>query len=149
MLLLFYTQMNELMDKYGPKGLVILGFPCNQFGHQENTANEEILNSLKYVRPGNNFLPKMKILGKLDVNGEKADPLFVYLKDELPVTHPDGASGLLMQDQRSIIWNPVRRNDISWNFEKFLIDRTGKPFQRYNRHFETKDIASDIEKLLD
>lgn len=141
--------MNELIDKYGTKGLVILGFPCNQFGHQENTSNNEILKSLKHVRPGNDFEPKMEIFGKIDVNGKKADPLFVYLKEELPTTYPDGANGLLMQDQRFIIWNPVRRSDISWNFEKFLIDRHGKPYQRYSRYYETSCISCDIEKLLE
>lgn len=140
--------MNELVDKYGSKGLVILAFPCNQFGHQENTTNAEILNSLKYVRPGNNFVSKTEIFGRIDVNGDKADPLFAFLKEQLPCPHPDGANGLLMQDQRYIIWNPVRRSDISWNFEKFLVDKNGKPFQRYSCKFETKDIAKDIEKLL-
>lgn len=140
--------MNELIDKYGSKGLVVLGFPCNQFGHQENTTNNEILNSLRHVRPGNNFEPKMEIFGKLEVNGKKADPLFVFLKKKLPTTYPDGGNGLLMQDQKFIIWSPVRRSDIAWNFEKFLVDRDGKPYQRYSKSYETSCIACDIEKLL-
>lgn len=141
--------MNELMDKYSQKGLVILGFPCNQFGHQENCKNDEILNSLKYVRPGNGFVPKIDIFSKIDVNGSTADPLFAYLKKELPLPHPDGAIGAIMGDQRYVIWNPVCRNDISWNFEKFLVDHNGKPIKRYSCKFETKDISPDIEKLLD
>lgn len=138
--------MNELVDKYGQKGLVILGFPCNQFGHQENCNNNEILNSLKYVRPGNGFVPKIEMFSKIEVNGSKTHPLFTYLKETLPFPSDDSES--LMSDCRFIIWNPVRRTDISWNFEKFLIDANGVPFKRYGRSFPTKDIAADIEDLL-
>lgn len=56
--------MNELSDRFGDK-LVILAFPCNQFGHQENTKEFEILNSLKYVRPGAGFEPKAKLFSKV------------------------------------------------------------------------------------
>lgn len=138
--------MNDLFDKYGPKGLVILGFPCNQFGHQENCNNAEILNSLKYVRPGNGFVPKIEMFTRIEVNGGKAHPLFAYLKEKLPF--PSDNSDHLMDDCRSIIWNPVRRTDVSWNFEKFLIDASGQPFKRYSFSFHTKNIADDIEALL-
>ena len=53
-----------------------------------------------------------------------------------------------MNDPKSIIWTPVKRTDIAWNFEKFLIDKDGKPFKRYSKKFQTKDLAKDIEKLL-
>ena len=59
--------MNELMTSYASKGLSILGFPCNQFGHQENCNNEEILNTLKYVRPGGGFVPKIQMMEKIEV----------------------------------------------------------------------------------
>uniref|UniRef100_A0AAY5KZ22 Glutathione peroxidase 1 n=1 Tax=Esox lucius TaxID=8010 RepID=A0AAY5KZ22_ESOLU len=118
--------MNELHERYADKGLVILGVPCNQFGHQVRPGNEEILMSLKYVRPGNGFEPKFQLLEKVDVNGKDAHPLFVYLKE-----------------------NPVCRNDISWNFEKFLIGPDGEPFKRYSRSFLTSNIEGDIKKLLD
>uniref|UniRef100_A0AAZ1WY45 Glutathione peroxidase n=1 Tax=Oreochromis aureus TaxID=47969 RepID=A0AAZ1WY45_OREAU len=120
-----YTQMNELHERYASKGLVILGVPCNQFGHQENCKNEEILLSLKYVRPGNGFEPKFQLFEKVEVNGKDAHPLFVFLKE-----------------------NPVCRNDVSWNFEKFLIGPDGVPFKRYSRRFLTIDIEGDIKKLL-
>lgn len=139
-------QMNELMEKYSEKGLAILGFPCNQFGHQENCKNNEILNSLKYVRPGNGFEPKIDIFGKISVNGKDAHPLFVYLKEKLPRPHDDEME--LMSDCRLILWAPVRRYDVSWNFEKFLIDSNGVPVKRYSNNFPTADIASDIEALL-
>ena len=138
--------MNELMDKYSEKGLAILGFPCNQFGHQENGANNEILNSLKYVRPGNGFVPKIDLFGKISVNGKEAHPLFVFLKEKLPRPYDDEVA--LMSDPKLIMWGPVRRFDVSWNFEKFLIDSNGVPFKRYSCKIPTADIAPDIEALL-
>ena len=90
--------MNDLIGKYGQKGLVILGFPCNQFGHQENCSNTEILNSLKYVRPGNGFVPEIEMFSKIEVNGNKVHPLFVYLKEKLPF--PSDNSDHLMDDCR-------------------------------------------------
>lgn len=59
--------MNELMDKYSSKGLSILGFPCNQFGHQENCNGNEIMTALKYIRPGNGFIPKIQMMSKVEV----------------------------------------------------------------------------------
>lgn len=138
--------MNELHSKYSEKGLVVLGAPCNQFGHQENDKNEEILNSLKYVRPGNGFEPHFQLLQKIDVNGKDAHPLFVFLKEKLPF--PSDNPTALMTDPKFIIWSPVCRNDVSWNFEKFLIGPDGKPFKRYSRSFLTSDIEADIKELL-
>ncbi|KAJ3602808.1 hypothetical protein NHX12_030556 [Muraenolepis orangiensis] len=138
--------MNELHDLYASKGLVILGVPCNQFGHQENSKNEEILASLKHVRPGSGFEPKFPLLEKVDVNGKDAHSLFVFLKEKLPFPSDDPTS--LMNDPKCILWSPVCRNDISWNFEKFLIGPDGAPFKRYSRRFLTSDIKGDIKKLL-
>ena len=61
--------MNELIEKYESQGLSILGFPCNQFGHQENCKNEEILPFLANVRPGNGFVPKIDMFSKVQVSG--------------------------------------------------------------------------------
>lgn len=138
--------MNELHSRYSTKGLVILGVPCNQFGHQENGNNDEILPSLKYVRPGNGFEPNFQLLEKVDVNGKDAHPLFVYLKEKLPFPSDDAVS--LMTDPMYIIWSPVTRNDVAWNFEKFLISSDGKPYKRYSKRFNTINIEADIKELL-
>ncbi|KAF1391610.1 hypothetical protein PFLUV_G00043890 [Perca fluviatilis] len=138
--------MNALHEQYSSKGLVILGVPCNQFGHQENCKNEEILVSLKYIRPGNGFEPKFQLLEKVDVNGKDAHPLFVFLREKLPF--PSDEPTALMNDPKLIIWSPVCRNDVAWNFEKFLIGPDGEPFKRYSRRFLTSDIDGDIKKLL-
>lgn len=138
--------MNELMEKYSSKGLSILGFSSNQFGHQENCTTGEVLDQLKHIRPGNGFVPKIEMMGKVDVNGNNADPLFKFLKEKLPLPSDDTVSFLDNPD--FIIWRPVQRSDIAWNFEKFLIDRSGVPVKRFSKKFFTKDIAEDIEKLL-
>jgi len=138
--------MNELHEKYSGKGLVILGVPCNQFGHQENCQNEEIFQSLKYVRPGNGFEPKFQLLQKTDVNGKDAHPLFVFLKEKLPI--PSDEPMALMDDPKLIMWSPVRRSDIAWNFEKFLVGPDGVPFKRYSKKFPTISLEADIRKLL-
>ncbi|NXS63513.1 GPX1 peroxidase, partial [Brachypteracias leptosomus] len=141
-----FLQLNELQQRYGPRGLQVLGFPCNQFGHQENATNEEILRALEYVRPGNGYKPNFIMFEKCEVNGKNAHPLFTLLKEALPFPHDDPSA--LMTNPQYIIWSPVCRNDISWNFEKFLIGPDGVPFKRYSRHFETIKIQDDIELLL-
>ncbi|CAB1415354.1 unnamed protein product [Pleuronectes platessa] len=112
----------------------------------ENCKNEEILNCLKYIRPGNGFEPKFQLLEKVDVNGKDAHPLFDYLKSSLPFPSDDTMA--LMSDPKFIIWSPVCRNDVSWNFEKFLVGPDGEPYKRYSRNFLTIDIEADIKELL-
>lgn len=80
------------------------------------------------------------------MNGKDAHPLFVYLKDKLSSPCDDAMA--LMTDPKFIIWSPVCRNDVSWNFEKFLVGPDGEPFKRYSRHFLTIDIEADIKELL-
>jgi len=154
--------MNALADKYGDK-VAILGFPCNQFGHQTNENNDEFLNTLKHVRPGGGFEPKGTIMEKTDVNGADAAPLFKWLKSEMMVPAgemvdtkgndvadedalvlPRGAFG----GSTVVLWTPVARSDIAWNFEKFLVGPDGAPVKRYSRFFDTNDIAADIDALL-
>lgn len=156
--------MNALAEKYGDK-LNILGFFCNQFGHQTNEDNGEILSLLKNVRPGGGFepAPAVTLFEKVDVNGANSHPFFSFLRKSIKI--PCGAE----QDSKSngcadsdvlilprggfggttvTLWSPVTRSDIAWNFEKFLLDKDGKPVQRYNRYFLVDDIAPDIDALL-
>ncbi len=113
---------------------------------QENTSESEILNCLKYVRPGGGYIPKFPVFAKVDVNGENAHPLFAFLRTSLPAPLDDPHP--LMGDPKKIIWSPVSRTDISWNFEKFLIRQDGVPTTRYSKKFLTANIANDITKLL-
>ena len=154
--------MNSLADKYGDK-VEILGFPCNQFGHQTNEGNDEILNTLKHVRPGNGFEPKATMFEKTDVNGADAAPVFKWLKSEQPMPMGEGADtkGNGCADEEALVlprgdfggstvvlWTPVARSDIAWNFEKFLVGPDGTSVKRYSRYFDTNKIATDIATLI-
>jgi len=138
--------MNDLLAKF--PGLSIACFPSNQFGHQENTSSAEMLASLRHVRPGGGFEPRADMFGKVLVNGAGAHPVFQLLKTALPLPSDPAMADHLMLDPAYVTWSPVRRSDVAWNFEKFLITADGTPFKRYSKDFETKNIAADIEHLL-
>ncbi|CAL6311725.1 unnamed protein product [Bathycoccus prasinos] len=148
-----FVQLNALAEKYGDD-LVILGFPCNQFGHQCYEKDFELLNTLKYVRPGDGYAPKFQLMTKSVVNGDEQEASWTFLKDSIPYPCDDrGGTGSdfiykTQPNDKPIQWSPVRRNDVSWNFEKFLIDKEGVPFKRYSPKFENKDMVPDIETLL-
>ncbi len=118
-----YAGLEALWRNYRDKGLMVMGFPCNQFGAQEPGDEAEIgqFCSLTYDV---NF----PMFAKLDVNGSNTHPLYEHLKSEAP-----GLLGIEM---------------IKWNFTKFLVDREGKVAGRYAPNTEPKDLAADIEKLL-
>jgi len=134
--------------------LVILGFPCNQFGHQNYNADFEMMPHLEHVRPGDGYKPKFPIMTKCVINGEKEEPLWTFLKNALPYPSDDrGGTGAdfiysIQPNDMPIQWSPVRRSDVTWNFEKFLINQDGKPVKRYSPKFENKDVIGDIDALL-
>ena len=140
-----------------------MGFPSNQFGHQTNENNEEFLNTLKYVRPGNGFEPRFQVFQKIAVNGAAAHPLFTWMKQQIPIPQDpagdtkgngcDDNDALILPrggfDNTSVtLWSPVCRSDIAWNFEKFLINQNGEIVKRYSRYYPTAAIAEDISALL-
>lgn len=162
--------MNALAERYGDK-LTILGFPCNQFGDQNNVKDEELLNFLKYVRPGKGFElhPGIMLFEKTAVNGANAAPVFKWMKEVLRFpsggeadTRGNGCADddILILPQESTmkvegreasvaLWTPVCRSDIAWNFEKFLFSGEGNPVRRYSRFFDTNAITDDIDALLE
>lgn len=158
-----FNDLNSLAEKYGDD-LAILAFPCNQFGHQTNEGNDEFLNTLKYVRPGNGFEPKCEIFAKTYVNGAAAAPLFKWLKrcimmpnaEDLGDTKENGVDDIDalvlprggFDDTTVSLWSPVARSDIAWNFEKFLLDANGTPVKRYSRYYEIKNIAKDVDAMM-
>lgn len=147
-----FTQMNDLADEFGTD-LAILGIPTNQFGHQTNEKDFEIMNVLKYARPGDGYEPKFQLFTKMDANGDNEADFFTYLKQALPTVCDDNAGRghdyIMAPSNTSVwIWSPMRRSDITWNFEKFLINQEGIPVRRYSPRFETKDVAPDIAKLI-
>ena len=132
--------MNALADYYGDN-LVLLGFPCNQFGLQEPGVGEEILNAIEYVRPGGGFKTAVTIFEKTQVNGDGEDPIFTFLKSGCEYTDSDYSSGLE--------YSPLRVGDIHWNFEKFLIGKDGKVAMRYHpRETDAETLKPDIDALL-
>lgn len=147
-----FIQMNDLTDKFGDN-LAVIGIPTNQFGHQTNESDQEVLNTLKYVRPGDGYEPKFTLTTKVAANGTSRHPVFEFLCEAITEPCDDKAgtgsshiiNGTLPQP---ILWEPVRRNDLGWNFEKFLVNQDGVPVRRYSPKFETKDLAADIEALI-
>jgi len=126
-----YIDFNPVIEKNLNKngeGFSILAFPCNQFYLQEPAENHEILNGVRYVRPGNGWKPhkNLHIYGKVEVNGQSQHPLYEFLKDQCPQT----VNQIGKRDE--LIYNPIRVNDVTWNFEKFLVDKNGHPRYRFH-----------------
>ena len=117
-----YEGLENLYEKYKDQGLVILGFPCNQFGNQEPGTEKEISEGCLI-----NYGVSFPMFSKIEVNGEDAHPIYKYLKNRLP-----GVFG----------------KNIKWNFAKFLIDRNGKPVKRFSPTTIPEKLVKDIEKYL-
>lgn len=136
-----YPQLNELATNH--KDLVILGFPCNQFGLQEYGTNDEVLNCLKHVRPGNGFVPLFPIFEKVDCNGADTHAVYRFLKRQQAC--PDYP--LIMAPSR-IVWAPVDRSDLSWNFEKFIVDKHGNVVDRISPKVTPAELEPRLAELL-
>jgi glutathione peroxidase len=118
-----YDGLEALHRDLGDKGLVVIGFPCNQFGAQEPGDAAEIANFCKL-----NYDVSFPMMAKVDVNGDGAHPLFKWMKGE--------AKGLLGSES------------IKWNFTKFLIDKTGKVVRRFAPNDAPASMRNDIEAVL-
>jgi glutathione peroxidase len=118
-----YEGLQALYDKYHDDGLEILGFPCNQFAGQEPGSNEEIREFCE-----TRYNVQFPMFAKIDVNGDKAHPLYQFLKQEAP---GDGESP-----------------DIEWNFAKFLIDRQGRVVKRFRPQTLPEELEDDIRREL-
>ncbi len=120
-----YGGLQELYTNFGPRGLVVLGFPCNQFGAQEPGSEGEIKTFCE-----TNYGVSFPMFAKIDVNGGARHPLYEYLTAQQ--TTPDGPG------------------DIQWNFAKFLVDRSGNVVARFSPTEKpvSDDIVGAIEKAL-
>lgn len=121
---------------------MVLGFPSNQFGLQEPGNGREIMNGVEHVRPGAGFKPAFTVFTKVDVNGKTEHPLFTFLKSFCPSTRNN-----FMPKER-LFYGPLQVNDVRWNWEKFLITKSGKPYMRYDASTKPEDIRNDIMNLL-
>ncbi len=120
----------------------VLGFPCNQFLLQEPAANDEILNFLKYVRPANGFAPTFPMFQKVEVNGDNANALYKSLRAACPAVKTE------IGDPKNFYWTPITTSDITWNFQKFLVDADGIPYKRYDPVVIPAMVRKDIDLLL-
>ncbi|MEY4765592.1 MAG: hypothetical protein RI907_2265 [Pseudomonadota bacterium] len=118
-----FEGLEKLWQTYGSKGLMIVGFPCNQFGHQDPGANSEIASFCQL-----NFGVSFPMMAKIDVNGPEAHPLYKWLVQEAP--------GLL------------GTKAIKWNFTKFLVGKDGQVRGRYAPLDTPKSLMQDIERAL-
>ncbi|MEX5368029.1 glutathione peroxidase [Acinetobacter haemolyticus] len=118
-----FEGLEKLYHNYQQQGLVILGFPCNQFANQDPSSNEEIGSFCQ-----RNYGVSFPMFAKIDVNGTNAHPLYKYLTSE--------AKGILGSES------------IKWNFTKFLINQNGKVIKRYSPTTKAEKIGKDIQKLL-
>ena len=118
-----YDGLEELYRTYKDRGLVILGFPCNQFGNQEPGSEEQIKEFCRL-----NYGVTFPMFAKIEVNGGNTHPLYVHLKKEQP--------GILGSEA------------IKWNFTKFLIDRQGKVVRRFSSTTKPASLVKEIELLL-
>ncbi|EIZ81334.1 glutathione peroxidase [Novosphingobium sp. Rr 2-17] len=118
-----YAGLEALWGEYGTRGFEVIAFPCNQFGGQEPGEADEIAQFCEV-----NFGLSFPLMGKVDVNGDSAAPLFDWLKAQAP--------GLLGS------------KSIKWNFTKFLIDREGHVVRRYAPTDKPESLKADIEALL-
>jgi glutathione peroxidase len=118
-----YTGLESLYEKYHERGLEVLGFPCDQFGHQEPGDEAEIKKFCTL-----NYGVSFPMFAKVKVNGDDANPLYEYLKSALP-----GILGI---------------QAIKWNFTKFLVSKDGVPIKRYAPADKPESIAPDVEAAL-
>lgn len=118
-----YKGLEELYQKYKSEGLVILGFPCNQFANQELENSEDIEEFCQL-----NYGVSFPMFEKVDVNGKNAHPIFKYLKSKL-------SGGIL-------------GSRVKWNFTKFIIDKNGEPIKRYSPTTKPEKMESFIVKNL-
>ena len=117
-----YAGLQELYITYRERGLEILGFPCDQFGHQEPGTNEEIQQFCQL-----NYGVTFPVFARIEVNGDGAHPLYRYLRSEK---------------------ESVKGSSIQWNFEKFLVDRDGNVVDRLDPKVQPAEVIPAIEKLL-
>ena len=139
-----YDGLEALYQKYKDQGFVIVGFPCDQFAHQEPGSDEEIAEFCR-LNHGVTF-PLMK---KIDVNGKDAHPIFEYLKSQAPTEEYKGLKAKATHAMLKGISKSVEKDsDILWNFTKFLINRDGTVVKRFPPVTTPEGMEDDIKAML-
>ena len=139
-----YDGLEALYQKYKDQGLTIVGFPCDQFAHQEPGTNEEIAEFCR-LNHGVTF----QLMSKIDVNGAEASPIFEYLKSAAPAEEYKGLKAKATHAMLKGLSKSVEKDsDILWNFTKFLINRDGTVVKRYAPTTTPEDMEKDIQGML-
>ena len=139
-----YDGLEALYQKYKDQGLVILGFPCDQFAGQEPGSNEEIEQFCR-LNHGVTF----PLMAKTDVNGPNAEPVFEFLKAQAPTEEYSGFKAKATRKMLKTISKSVEKDsDILWNFTKFLVSKDGLTVKRYAPTTTPEDIEKDLKSLL-
>ena len=139
-----FAGLEELNQKYKDKGLVIIGFPCNQFKEQDPEGDEKIEEFCQL-----NYGVTFQIMKKGDVNGANAQPIFEYLKSQAPTEEYNGLKAKTTHALlKKLSTNVDKDSDILWNFTKFLISKDGETIKRYAPTTDPKDFEQDIEAML-
>ena len=139
-----YDGLEALYQKYKDRGLVIIGFPCDQFAGQEPGSNEQIEEFCR-LNHGVTF----PLMSKTDVNGANAEPIFEFLKEKAPKEEYKGFKAKATQKLLKGISKSVEKDsDILWNFTKFLVARDGVTVKRFAPVAEPKDFEKDVEAFL-
>lgn len=139
-----FAGLEALNQKYKDKGLVVIGFPCNQFKEQAPGTDSQIEEFCQI-----NYGVSFQIMKKIDVNGSSADPIFEYLKEQAPTEAYNGLKAKAAKALFKTISNSVEKDsDIKWNFTKFLISKDGNTIKRYSPTTEPEKMESDIETML-
>ena len=139
-----YEGLENLYKKYHEKGLEILDFPCDQFGHQAPGSDDEIhaFCTSKYDTSFDQF-------SKVLVNGKDEIELYTFLKENSPKEEIKGIKNkMAMKAVEKISTTYKKENDIKWNFTKFLVNKEGKIVKRYDPTFKPEDMEEDIKKLI-
>ena len=138
-----YKGLEELYQKYHDKGLEILDFPCDQFGHQAPGSDDEIHEfcTAKYKTSFDQFK-------KIEVNGENETELFKYLKAEQGFKGFDLKGKILIPIVKKMDPDYANNSDIKWNFTKFLVDREGNVVERFESTIDPKKIDEKIANII-
>lgn len=140
-----YDGLEALYKKYKDQGLVVIGFPCDQFGHQEPGTNEEIA---EFCRANHGVT--FPLMDKIEVNGENAHPIFKWLYSEKPFEGFGDSDTAKMMDRMLSGRDPeyASNPDIKWNFTKFLINRKGEVVARFEPTVTPEEMEAKIQELL-
>ena len=139
-----FAGLEELNKKYKDRGLVVIGFPCNQFKEQDPGSDGQIEEFCQL-----NYGVSFQIMKKTDVNGAAAEPVFEYLKSQAPTEEYSGLKAKAAKALFKTLSKSVEKDsDIKWNFTKFLVSRDGETVSRYAPTTTPAKMEQDIEEML-